>query len=200
MKSRCAVLAVQNGEAAAKRCEDELRDFPGQMSVLRRRVGRKRLEEKQQEVGALGTALAEKRRQADGLDEVREQEAPLAKKVKDAEAELAQLEGEKEAMRQLGDNDGCEFTVLASAVPAETPALSTRKMVTAFAFAVPMLLFCGLLVGCERVKAAKDAGRLLGEVGPDRSHVPPAPTSSSPRCGRGGCTRIGTPSRGPGPP
>ena len=162
---RMCRLVVQNNEAAVKRCEEELRDLPSQIGVLKRSRWKERLEEKQHDVSSLETALTDLRRQQEGLAEVIQQDAPLARKVKDAEAELAQLQGEMAAMRQLHDNEAAEFAVLAPAVPAAAPILSTRKMVTAFAFAVPMLLFCGLVVGYERVKGARTPAASLEKLG-----------------------------------
>ena len=175
---------VQNSRDAIKRYEQELSDLPAQAAALQKAQWRQRLDDKSREATLLQSAVAAKRGQAEEAAELLRRAAPLAEKVKDAKTELDQYEAQAAALRQLHDSDAEEVAVLTPAAPATAPASSTRKTVTAAAFAVPMLLFVGLLVVRDRRRAA---GRPPPhrEVGPGRSDAPAGPDGRDGGAGRG---------------
>ncbi len=156
---------VQNSRDAIKRYEQELIELPSQAAALHKAQVQQRLEDKRREAASLKSAVAVQRGRAAEAAELLRRAAPLAEKVKETKAELDQSESQAAALHQLHDSNAEEVAILTPAVPAAAPASSTRKMITAAAFAAPMLLFVALLVVREGRLAARLPGAAFEKLG-----------------------------------
>ncbi len=128
---------IQNSRDAIKRYEQELNELPTQVAALQKAQLQHRLEDKHHEAALLKAAMAVQRGRAEAAAGCFGA-APLAERVKETKAELAQSESQAAALHQLHDSNAEEVAILTAAASGEQ-ALSTRKMITAVVFACPML-------------------------------------------------------------
>jgi len=148
-----AFTRKKTAAAKVKRTEEDIQDLkdnPGSQDLIAAQKQIDGLELQlagfQGQIEIKEEELAPMRKRREQLVELqREAELPAAK-VEQTEAEMKKLEDQKRDFGQLASQDFREFEIFTPAKASDTPAYSTAKKWAVPAFAIPFLLFVGLVV------------------------------------------------------
>lgn len=167
LRDEVALLTLQkaNSTKAIRHHSEKLGSLPRQYAAGKKAELADQSEGLRVKAAQVESALEVRRKQAKEAGAVLRKADALAKKVKEAEAERRELQGQLTALRQLRDTDAKEFAVAAPATPASQPVSSNRLKITLAAFALPLLAFFGLVAGYGWVRSRKTAdawARTLG--------------------------------------
>ena len=116
------------------------------------------------ELDAVPLLLAEKRKEARRLSDVQTDAEVPGNRVTSLEAERKQLEDQQQTLRSLRGSDKKEFVVESAARVPSAPQSGANKKVMLAAFALPMLLVLGTLVGLALISDNWKAETLASQL------------------------------------
>jgi uncharacterized protein involved in exopolysaccharide biosynthesis len=169
---RTLLAEVNNRTTTVNKLEEDLRELPGQYLRSKRPELAEKLVAAREVVKTYGEDAARyegaKRGLQDGWRErvaVLAQAEELEKKLKKAESQKVQYEGQLAALQQLQVSDLSEVRVTVPAVPPPDAAASSFKKVAGLTFVALLMLLFGAMLVTDKVANSATAGNVAERLG-----------------------------------